>query len=217
MGAYQRYAVGRRAVHELALVTICESGFILCTFFCRNLSPCLESPKPPSLCSSPPSLVCRPLSRADLLLKVPPHSSYPSTTLSHDNCGLLTAAMHLSTTFPTLPFPLWHITKHLLCSKSLHAALYLNPRALPHLLSVLVGQQVAGRCAGPGMLVPRARSEHDVDMGHCGHARVSDLVAQTSQGPLSPLFAPALLQSAYPLSPYFALCCEACSAPCARN
>jgi hypothetical protein len=71
------------------------------------------------------------------------------------------------------------------------AALYLVFPTLPHLPSVLVGQQVVGRCAGPGMLVPRTRGEHVVNMGCCGHARVSDLVAQTSHKPLSPLFAPA--------------------------
>jgi hypothetical protein len=88
-----------------SLVTVCESGFVLCTFFCRNLSPCLESPKPPSPCSSPLSLVCRPLSHASLFLLVPLHSCYPSTTLSHDSGGLLTAAMHPSTTLLALPFP----------------------------------------------------------------------------------------------------------------
>jgi hypothetical protein len=71
------------------------------------------------------------------------------------------------------------------------AALYLVFPTLPHLPSVLVGQQVVGRCAGPGMLVPRTRGEHVVNMGRCGHTRVSDLVAQTSHKPLSPLFAPA--------------------------
>jgi hypothetical protein len=56
------------------------------------------------------------------------------------------------------------------------AALYLAFPTLPHLLSVLAGQQVTGRCAGPGTLVP-ARHEHVVNMGRCGHTRVSDLVA----------------------------------------
>jgi hypothetical protein len=94
-----------------------------------------------------------------------------------------------------------------------------SPPAKPtsFLPSVHAGQQVVGRCAGPETLVPRTRGKHVVNMGRYGHARVSDLVAQTSHKPLLPFFAPALLQSAYPLSPYLALCCEACSAPCARN
>jgi hypothetical protein len=92
-----------------------------------------------------------------------------------------------------------------------------NPHTLPHLRSMLAGRQVVEHCGGTRTLVPHTRCEHVVNMGHCGHARVSDLVAQTSQGPLSLLLAPALLQSAYSLSPYFALYCEECSAPCARN
>jgi hypothetical protein len=47
------------------------------------------------------------------------------------------------------------------------------------------------------------------------HARVSDLVAQTSHRPLSPLFAPALLQIACSLSLNLVSCCEARSMPCA--
>jgi hypothetical protein len=92
-----------------------------------------------------------------------------------------------------------------------------QPHTLPHLRSMLAGRQVVEHCGGTRTLVPHTRCEHVVNMGHCGHARVSDLVAQTSQGPLSLLLAPALLQSAYSLSPYFALYCEECSAPCARN
>jgi hypothetical protein len=88
---------------------------------------------------------------------------------------------------------------------------------LPHLPSVLAGQQVVERCAGPGALVPRARCEHVVDMERCGYARVRNPVAQISQGLLSLLLAHALLQSVYPLSPYFALCYEACSTPCPHN
>jgi hypothetical protein len=113
--------------------------------------------------------------------------------------------------------PLSHFRSLLPCNACRLAALYLAFPTLPHLSSVLVGQQVVGRCAGPGTLVPRARCEHVVHMGRCGHARVSNLVAQASHEPLSPLFMPALPQTAYPLSPYLALCCEACSAPCARN
>jgi hypothetical protein len=96
-------------------------------------------------------------------------------------------------------------------------ALPLYPCSWLHLPSVLAGRQVVECCAGPGTLVPRARCEHIVNMGRCGHACVSDLVARTRHKPLSPFFAPALLQFAYPLSPYLALCCEACSTPCARN
>jgi hypothetical protein len=103
------------------------------------------------------------------------------------------------------------------CNACRLAALCFASPTIPHLPSVLAGQQVVRRCAGPGTLVPRARCEHVMNMGRCGHAHVRDLVTRTSHEPLSPLFAPALLQSAYPLSPYLALCCEACSAPCARN
>jgi hypothetical protein len=63
------------------------------------------------------------------------------------------------------------------------------------------------------MLVPSACHEHVVNMGRYGHTRVSDLVAQTSQGLLSPLFAPALLQSACSLSLNLVSCCEACTMP----
>jgi hypothetical protein len=60
------------------------------------------------------------------------------------------------------------------------AALYLDFPTLPQLSSVLAGQQVDGRYAGPGTLVPRAHHEHVVNMRHCGHTCGSDLVARTS-------------------------------------
>jgi hypothetical protein len=97
------------------------------------------------------------------------------------------------------------------------AALYLAFPTLPHLLSVLAGQQVTGRCAGPGTLVPHARHEHVVNMGRCGHARVSDLVAQRSHGPLSPIFVTALLQTACSLSLNHVSCCKARAMSCACN
>jgi hypothetical protein len=65
------------------------------------------------------------------------------------------------------------------------------------------------------MLVPRARCEHVVNIGCCGHARESDLVTQTSHRPLSPLFVPALLQFACSLLLNLVLCCEARAMPCA--
>jgi hypothetical protein len=83
-----------------------------------------------------------------------------------------------------------------MCSKSLHVTLYLNPHTLPRIPFVLAGRQVVKRCGGIGTLVPRARHEHVVNMGRCGHARVSDLVAHKSQGPLSPISMPVLLQLA---------------------
>jgi hypothetical protein len=94
-----------------------------------------------------------------------------------------------------------------------------SPPAKPtsFLPSVHAGQQVVGRCAGPGTLVPRTRGKHVVNMGRYGHARVSDLVAQTSHKPLSPLFAPALLQTACSLSLNLVSCCEARAMPCACN
>jgi hypothetical protein len=82
----------------------------------------------------------------------------------------------------------------------LHVALYLNPHTLPHLPSVIAGRQVVERSGGTGTLVPRTRHEHVVNMGRRGHARVSDLVTQISQGPLSPISAPIFLQSACLLS-----------------
>jgi hypothetical protein len=103
------------------------------------------------------------------------------------------------------------------CNTCRLASLYLAFPTLPHLSSVLAGQQVVGRCVGPGTLVPRARCEHVMNMGHCGHARVSDLVAQASHEPLSPLFAPALLQFACSLSLNLVSCCEARAMPCACN
>jgi hypothetical protein len=81
-----------------------------------------------------------------------------------------------------------------MCSKPLHVALYLNPHILPHLPSVLTDRQVVECCRGTGTLVPRSRHEHVVNMGRRGHARVSDLVTQTSQGPLSPISMLVLLQ-----------------------
>jgi hypothetical protein len=60
------------------------------------------------------------------------------------------------------------------------AALYLDFPTLPHPSSMLAVQQVDGRYMGPGTQVPRARHENVVNMGRCGHACVSDLVAQTS-------------------------------------
>jgi hypothetical protein len=103
------------------------------------------------------------------------------------------------------------------CNACCLTALYLVFPTLPHLPSVLVGQQVVGRCVGPGTLVPCACSEHVVNMGRCGHARVSDLVAQTNHRPLSPLFMPALLQTACSLSLNLVSCCEACAMPCTCN
>jgi hypothetical protein len=113
--------------------------------------------------------------------------------------------------------PLSHFRSLLPCNACRLAALYLAFPTLPHLSSVLVGQQVVGRCAGPGTLVPRARSEHVVPMGRCGHARVSNLVAQASHEPLSPLFTPALPQTACSLSLNLVSCCEARAMPCACN
>jgi hypothetical protein len=91
------------------------------------------------------------------------------------------------------------------------------PCCWPHLPSVLAGRQVVECCASPRTLVPRARREHVVNMGRCGHARVSDLVAPTRQEPLMPLFSPALLQSACLLSLNLVSCCEARAMPCACN
>jgi hypothetical protein len=96
-------------------------------------------------------------------------------------------------------------------------ALYLAFPTLPHLPSVLASQQVIGRCADPGTLVPRARCEHVMNMGRCGHARESDLVAQTIHRPLSPLFTLSLLQFACSLSLNLVSCCEARAMPCACN
>jgi hypothetical protein len=76
--------------------------------------------------------------------------------------------------------PLPYFRSLLPCNMCRLATLYLDFPTLPHLSSVLAGQQVDGRYAGPGTLVPHARHEHVVNMGRCGHARVSDLVAQTS-------------------------------------
>jgi hypothetical protein len=53
--------------------------------------------------------------------------------------------------------PLFHFHSLLPCNVCRLAALYLAFPTLPYLSSVLVGQQVVGRCAGPGTLVPRAR------------------------------------------------------------
>jgi hypothetical protein len=113
--------------------------------------------------------------------------------------------------------PLSHFHSLLPCNTCCLAALYLVFLTLPHLPSADADQQVVGRCAGPGTLVPRARGEHVMNMGRCGHARVSDLVAQTSHKLLSPLFAPALLQTACSLSLNLVLCCEARAMPCACN
>jgi hypothetical protein len=63
------------------------------------------------------------------------------------------------------------------CNACRLVALYLTFPTLPHLPSVLADQQVSRHCVGPGTLVPHARHEHVVNMGRCGHARVSDLVA----------------------------------------
>jgi hypothetical protein len=49
------------------------------------------------------ALCCRPSSRASLFLPVPLHSRYPSATLCYDRDGLLTAALHPSTTYLALP------------------------------------------------------------------------------------------------------------------
>jgi hypothetical protein len=75
-----------------------------------------------------------------------------------------------------------------MCKKSLHVALYLNP----HIPSVLADRQVVECCGGTGMLVPRSRHEHVVNMGRRAHARVSDLCL----GPLSPISTLVLLQPA---------------------
>jgi hypothetical protein len=87
-----------------------------------------------------------------------------------------------------------------MCNKSLHVALYLNPHIIPHLPSVLADRQVIECCGGTGTLVPRSRHEHIVNMGRRGHARVIDLVAQMSQGPLSPISTLVFLQPACLLS-----------------
>jgi hypothetical protein len=113
--------------------------------------------------------------------------------------------------------PLSHFHSLLPCNTCCLAALYLVFLTLPHLTSVLAGQQVVGRCAGPGTLEPRARCEHVVHMGRCGHTRVSNLVAQASHELLSPLFAPAWLKTACSLSLNLVPCCEARAMPRACN
>jgi hypothetical protein len=113
--------------------------------------------------------------------------------------------------------PLSHFHSLLPCNACCLAALYLVFLTLPHLPSVLAGQQVVGRCAGPGTLEPRARCEHVVHMGRCGHARGSNLVAQASHELLSPLFTPALPQTACPFTLNLVSCCEARAMPCACN
>jgi hypothetical protein len=91
---------------------------------------------------------------------------------------------------------------HLLlpCNACCLAALYLAFPTLLHLPFVLAGRQVDEHCGGTGTLVPRARHEHVVNMGRRGHACLSNLVAQTSQGPLSLISVPVLLQPAFLLS-----------------
>jgi hypothetical protein len=113
--------------------------------------------------------------------------------------------------------PLSYFCSLLPCNACCLATLYLVFPTLPHLPSVLAGQQVVGCCAGPGTLVPYACGEHVVNMGRSGHARVSDLVAQASHRPLSHLFTPALLQTACSLSLNLVSCCEARAMPCASN
>jgi hypothetical protein len=81
-----------------------------------------------------------------------------------------------------------------------NVALYPNPHILPHLPSVLADRQVIECCGGTGTLVPCSRHEHVVNMGRRGRARVSDLVTQASQGPLSPISTLVLLQPACLLS-----------------
>jgi hypothetical protein len=51
------------------------------------------------------ALCWRPSSLASLFLPVLLHSRYPSATLSHDRDGLLTVALHPSTTYLALPSP----------------------------------------------------------------------------------------------------------------
>jgi hypothetical protein len=90
------------------------------------------------------------------------------------------------------------------------------PCSWPHLPSVLAGRQVVEGCEGPRTLVPRARCEHVVNMGRCGHT------CEQPCHPDKPQTFVAFLCACFttiriPAPPYLALCCEACSAPCARN
>jgi hypothetical protein len=61
--------------------------------------------------------------------------------------------------------PLSYFRSLLPCNACCLAALYLVFPTLPHLPFVLVSQQLVGRCAGPGTLVPHACYEHVVNMG----------------------------------------------------
>jgi hypothetical protein len=169
--------------------------------------------------------------RAAPLLTSPPHAAPHHTALRRCLAApprsLLAASQHLVVVQPCCTVAVSVAPSRCLSrplGRDLHpkteaSTLLPLPRfpTLPHLPSVLAGQQVVGRCAGPRTLVPRARCKHVVNMGRCGHARESDLVAQISHKPLSPLFAPALLQFTCSLSLNLVSCCEARAMPCACN